>query len=729
MNTRSLILTGILSLCIIRISLLHAAENIVDNGDFDGGAMTSWTLYLYDPPNMSATAEVIDNECLISNISVADEPETWHIQLYQTFTEMQKGKLEAGQTYELSFDARTLSGSKSIYVFLGQNEGTWMDYIHETITINNEMQNYTFQFTADEEFSLVRLLFGIGIDETGVVLDNIRLEQKFLKVMSFNILEGGIRGLDTIFQIIKDNDADIILIQESSTADDNFKNKATQEGYYYVQNDLQKDWWTVFQPAVLSKYPIVSSEIYYRMVCTGIQVAPGVIIKAHSCHLGGNGSPEHYYHMKQIVREYLRYDKEQFPVIFGGDLNEWPEWTDVTGQLTDAGFNRDVYDRLDYIYSWQLTAVEGSERVVGDINDEDWPSDHNAVYVEYYMPSAFDRETETFTLNNIYQGVFNISAGDFAGHFPMGGLTSVKFLKTGDKGTLKLNSTAVSDHQAVNVADLDTLAYHNTVIGIDEIEWLGISGGDTAKTSSFLYIENPGVIDSFDRKKCLYDVDFLDDGTPLYSGNNDVFLSTSVSELAGAEFVRFPTYIAYFPHDDRWDHYFLLRLKTSATLYLPFDDRNMTPPWWIEGYFTELTGETFSSDEHAYTLYSKHVNAGDFTFGSIYMNWEQREYVDNIFFIVVPDETSAIPEDITGDLSAGRAVVYPNPSCGFFTLDIGEEMDGYFLTITDIRGQKVDFVKYNNGKVLQIEILSSPGIYFLTITARYRNQVVRVIKL
>jgi hypothetical protein len=151
------------------------SDNIVENGNFQYCRFFPWQVFLNNPINLTANPVLVDGECFISDITVEDNPKDWHIQLLQTFTDEQKSKLDPGYLYRLSFEARTLFGVKQLYIFLGQNQGAWISYINETITIDNKLQTYSFEFTFEEVFSLVRLLFGVGIDEKDIVFDNIEL--------------------------------------------------------------------------------------------------------------------------------------------------------------------------------------------------------------------------------------------------------------------------------------------------------------------------------------------------------------------------------------------------------------------------------------------------------------------------------------------------------------------------------------------------------------------------
>ncbi len=701
-------------------------DNIILNGDFSTPDLTDWHIYLFDPINMGVDMTIIDNECYLTNISNAGTTENWHIQILQTFTANQKDNMVPGKVYELSFDARALSGSKEVYVFLGQNEGTWMPYVNETVTISEDMQNYSFLFTLEEVFSMVRLLFGISENETSMVLDNIRFEEKKIKVLNWNICLGGYHDLDTVFTVITNSDADIALIQEVSTIDDFFEMRAEEEGYYCVQNRLHTQGFP-YQPAVLSKFPILSFEIYQWMASIEIEIVPGIRVKVYSIHLSGTGFWEHYYKMMHIVQQYLRYDREKYPTIFGGDFNEYPFNTEVTGQLSAIGFTQDVRDTLEYTYSYAMESIPGSQQVIGNIEigdpyDGKWPSDHNAVYVEYYVPNVFPQETQTFTLKNNFGDMLELSAQEFTDHFPKGGLTAVKFLKLGQKGTLMLNSADVTQNQVLTISELDNLIYEDNLIGYDEIEWIGLSGSEEANTSSFLYIENTAVIDSFDRKKSMYDVDLISPGTALYFGNFDVFVSTSVSELNGAEFVKFATFAMHFWQEDQWNDYFLMHLNTSSDVYLAFDDRHITPPWWIEGYFTLLSNENFISDDHSYTLYKKHADPGNFTFGSMYFDWDWRDSSDQFIFIVVPDEPETISHRLIDDPQSEEILLYPNPKNGVFTLDLGKEYSDIKITIALTDGKEISCMNYKKGKTLQIGFTAPPGIYLLGITTENWNK-------
>ncbi len=455
-----------------------------------------------------------------------------------------------------------------------------------------------------------------------------------LKVMSFNMLEGGAEGrIDRIFEILSENNPDIVLAQETSTMDERFAVKAQEYGYYFIQQDLVK---TTLQPAILSKYPITSTERHHQFVGAKIKLPNGNYVKAYSAHLPPlELNAERFYMLKQIARQFLRPDREKYPTIVGGDFNLWQNQTFELGALTDLGFTRDMADYLSYIYSHGFNSVANSGKVISGSN---WPSDHDAIYLEYYMPDEFVEESESFTVYNKFDSTYLLSSNDFINHFPLGGLTGIKILELPQKGELTINDNIISEGEVISTTDLNNLEYSNNYLGLDEFEWQGITSSGQASVSSFLSIENRYAIGWIDKSECYFDSDFLVPGVDLYFGSDDYFTSTSDAKLVGGEFVKFPTYISYFGNS--WDgvengDLFSMRIDTLADLYLAYDNRNVQPPNWLKSNYT-LTDITFVSNQHSYIVYKKRVEPGLLRFGENRMNWEQRGNVDHFILIVVP---------------------------------------------------------------------------------------------
>lgn len=548
------------------------------------------------------------------------------------------------------------------------------------------------------------------------------LHAQTFRVMSFNILDGGQERLDTIFYIISQQKADIVLIQESSNLDDRFALKAAAYGYNVIQNSLDKG---IFQPAILSKYKIISHESLFRSIQAVIELPGGTKLKVHNAHwLPLELNQERIFQTKHLVREHLIYDRENYPIITGGDFNVWPNQQEVLGQFTQVGFKQDVFDRLDYLYSHGLTSIQGSAKVLGGTG---WPSDHTSVMVDYEVPGGFIAHSKTFTLTNNFKKSIAFKTYHFTDNFPMGNLKEIKFISTGTKGKLYYENTAIESNNVISINEVNKIRYENTLIGIDEIEWLGVSTSGAAKHSSFIKIENTATIQSFDRAKCLYDVDFLNARTRLYFGNSDIFSSVSFDSLAGAEFVKFPTFISHFGNP-ALANYFSLELNTPSTLYLAFDNRNIAPANWVTENFT-ATDITFTSNEHSYKVFKKSVPAGKFNFGSNnYMNWPQRAFVDHFIFIVLPHKTIVGLNEQLSAPNELRVSVFPNPTTDNITIDLGREYEHAEITFLDSFGNTIKETTYQACRYVREELVAPAGVYLIKVNAANRTEFIRFVK-
>jgi hypothetical protein len=78
----------------------------------------------------------------------------------------------------------------------------------------------------------------------------------------------------------------------------------------------------------------------------------------------------------------------------------------------------------------------------------------------------------------------------------------------------------------------------------------------------------------------------------------------------------------------------------------------------------------------------------------------------------------------------GNLVVYPNPTDGNFTIDLGESHDQVLIQITNSLGQLVQNSVYNEVQLIDIQLDSESGIYFVEITTTegLRSKVKLVIK-
>ena len=75
-----------------------------------------------------------------------------------------------------------------------------------------------------------------------------------------------------------------------------------------------------------------------------------------------------------------------------------------------------------------------------------------------------------------------------------------------------------------------------------------------------------------------------------------------------------------------------------------------------------------------------------------------------------------------------KPLVYPNPTIGNFSLDLGAFYSNVSITLTDINGRIIKFENKLNGRFFNLEIDNSQGIYLLTVKSGKNTAVIRVIK-
>ena len=73
-------------------------------------------------------------------------------------------------------------------------------------------------------------------------------------------------------------------------------------------------------------------------------------------------------------------------------------------------------------------------------------------------------------------------------------------------------------------------------------------------------------------------------------------------------------------------------------------------------------------------------------------------------------------------------VVYPNPSNGDFTIDMGKIMNKTFLSITDLLGRVLLTKVFTNRQLLNFSLQEPAGVYVLTIESKHTNSIIRIIK-
>lgn len=149
------------------------AQNIVTNGDFNGG-LTSWSTFIADFAGVSATVNATNNEANVVGIAGAGA-QVWHIQVNQVLTPTQIASLTAGQTYKVTFDARGES-ARPLRLYFGEDGGGFTALHSQEYNLTATMANYEATFVVGQTFAAMKLGFEGGLSNTSFYIDNVTLE-------------------------------------------------------------------------------------------------------------------------------------------------------------------------------------------------------------------------------------------------------------------------------------------------------------------------------------------------------------------------------------------------------------------------------------------------------------------------------------------------------------------------------------------------------------------------
>lgn len=76
-----------------------------------------------------------------------------------------------------------------------------------------------------------------------------------------------------------------------------------------------------------------------------------------------------------------------------------------------------------------------------------------------------------------------------------------------------------------------------------------------------------------------------------------------------------------------------------------------------------------------------------------------------------------------------HVLVYPNPSNGTFTIELGGEEEWLQLIVTDLHGRVIISDEMPKSKSMDLVVEEPSGMYFLTITSKTRKEVIRLVKI
>ena len=163
----------LLSLGLMFTFLVHG-QNVVINGNFSDG-LNSWSTYIADWAGVNAAFSAANNEANVTGI-VGAGGATWHVQLNQILTAGQISSLMVGETYEITFDARSSVNGRSLKLFFGEDGGGFAAIHQQDYTLTNANAEYSATFTVGATYGAMKLGFEMGLSNDPVYIDNVVLQ-------------------------------------------------------------------------------------------------------------------------------------------------------------------------------------------------------------------------------------------------------------------------------------------------------------------------------------------------------------------------------------------------------------------------------------------------------------------------------------------------------------------------------------------------------------------------
>ncbi|UJP66603.1 carbohydrate binding domain-containing protein [Mongoliitalea daihaiensis] len=147
--------------------------SLIINGNFADG-LNSWTPFIADFAGVSANVAVTNGEAAITNI-VGAGGEIWHVQLNQIFTQEQIALLEVGETYKVSFQARSTVEGRQLRMYFGEDGGGFRSIEVTDVSLGTEMQTFEVTFEVGATYDAMKLGFEMGLSNDPVFIDNVSM--------------------------------------------------------------------------------------------------------------------------------------------------------------------------------------------------------------------------------------------------------------------------------------------------------------------------------------------------------------------------------------------------------------------------------------------------------------------------------------------------------------------------------------------------------------------------
>ncbi|NDB30079.1 T9SS C-terminal target domain-containing protein, partial [archaeon] len=94
------------------------------------------------------------------------------------------------------------------------------------------------------------------------------------------------------------------------------------------------------------------------------------------------------------------------------------------------------------------------------------------------------------------------------------------------------------------------------------------------------------------------------------------------------------------------------------------------------------------------------------------------------YSVVIVESSLGIIENTFSE----NPIIFPNPTNGNVSIDLRINYNNVIIQLNDILGRKIIEQSYNQGRVFNLNIKESSGIYFLNIVTENKRVVFRLVK-
>ena len=79
-------------------------------------------------------------------------------------------------------------------------------------------------------------------------------------------------------------------------------------------------------------------------------------------------------------------------------------------------------------------------------------------------------------------------------------------------------------------------------------------------------------------------------------------------------------------------------------------------------------------------------------------------------------------------LNNNKVKLYPNPTTGIFTIDLGNEIENSEISIHDLNGRLIKVFYKSNKSLIDIDLELDLGLYFVTVISDNKKSIFRLLK-